>query len=172
MGVLERFGICSGKEKFRETAVYALASAYSHIEKEISDYLRPFNLTPAKFNAMMVIKHIGKAEGLSQIDIGRRLIVTASNMTRLVDNMEREGYIERLTQKGDRRVNLIRISKKGSELLDQIWPGYYKKIASIANQLNRNELIRISELLLKLSSNLDSVTKKAQRTKGEKVVEN
>lgn len=172
MGMLERFGICSGKDNFRETAIYALACAYSRIEKEISDHLRPFNLTPAKFNAMMVIKHIGKDKGLSQIDIGRRLIVTASNMTRLVDNMEREGYIERLTQKNDRRVNLIRISKKGSDLLNQVWPGYYKKIASIANQLNRDELIKISGFLLKLSSSLEGVSKKAQRTKGEKVVEN
>lgn len=172
MEVLERFGIYSGKENFRETAVYALARAYSHIEKEISDYLRPFNLTPAKFNAMMVIKHIGKEKGLSQIDIGRRLIVTASNMTRLVDKMEREGYIERLTQKGDRRVNLIRISKKGAGLLDQIWPGYYNKIAGIANQLNRDELMKISGLLLKLAGSLESVTKKARRNKREKSVEN
>lgn len=162
MGVLERFGICSGKENYRETAVYALASTYSHIEKKISDYLRAFNLTPAKFNAMMVIKHVGKDKGLSQIDIGRRLIVTASNMTRLVDNMEKEGYIERLTQKNDRRVNIIRISKKGSDLLDQLWPGYYKRISSIANQLNRDELINISELLLKLSSGLESVAKNAK----------
>ena len=171
MGVLERFGICSGKDNFRETAIYALASAYSRIEKEISDHLRPHNLTPAKFNAMMVIKHVGKDKGLSQIDIGRRLIVTASNMTRLVDNMEREGYIERLAQKNDRRVNIIRISKKGSDLLDQVWPGYYKRIAATANQLNRDELIRISGLLLKLSSGLEGVTKKAQKTKEEKVVE-
>jgi DNA-binding MarR family transcriptional regulator len=171
MGVFERFGICSGKDNFREKAIYALACAYSRVEKEISDYLRPFNITPAKFNAMMVIKHVGKEEGLSQIDIGRRLIVTASNMTRLVDSMEREGYIERLTQKGDRRVNLIRISKKGSDLLDHVWPGYYKRIAVIANQLNRDELIRVSGLLLKLASGLEGVTKKAQKTKGEKAVE-
>jgi len=163
MGVLERFGICSGKENFRETALYALACAYSHIEKEISDHLRPFNLTPAKFNAMMVIKHIGKEEGLSQIDIGRRLIVTASNMTRLVDRMEKEGYIARLTRKGDRRVNLVRISKKGSDLLDKVWPGYYQKITSMANQLNKDELIKISDLLLKLSSSLEGAPAKGRK---------
>lgn len=149
MGVLERFGICSGKENFRETAVYALACAYSHIEKEISDYLRPFNLTPAKFNAMMVIKHIGKEEGLSQIDIGRRLIVTASNMTRLLDKLEKEGYIERFSREGDRRVNLIKISKKGADILDRVWPGYHRKILDIANSMDKEDLKQISQLLVK-----------------------
>lgn len=149
MGVLERFGICSGKEKFQETAVYALAAAYSYIEKEISDYLRPFDLTPAKFNAMMVIKHAGKEKGFSQIDIGRRLIVTASNMTRLLDKLEKEGFIERFAREGDRRVNLIKISKKGSDILDKVWPGYHNRILDIANSINSGDLKRISGLLVK-----------------------
>lgn len=158
MGLHEHFGINTGKENFQETAVYALACAYSYIEKEISDYLRPFNLTPAKFNAMMVIKHAGKEKGISQIDIGRRLIVTASNMTRLLDKLEKEGYIERFARKGDRRVNLIQISRKGSSLLDKARPGYHRKIVNIANLLNKDELMRISDSLLKWSGRLEDNT--------------
>lgn len=149
MGVLERFCINTGKDNFRETAVYALACAYSHIEKEISDHLRPFNLTPAKFNAMMVIKHAGIEKGLSQIDIGRRLIVTASNMTRLLDKLEKERYIERFSREGDRRVNLIKISKKGSAILDNVWPGYYRKIVEIADLLDKKDLKQVSGYLVK-----------------------
>lgn len=149
MSVLERFCINTGKDNFRETSVYALACAYSHIEKAIAEYLRPFNLTPAKFNAMMVIKHAGKKEGFSQIDIGRRLIVTASNMTRLLDNLEKDGYIERFAREGDRRVNLIKISKKGSDMLDDVWPGYYNKIIEIANLLGKEDLKQVSRYLVK-----------------------
>lgn len=149
MGVLERFCINAGKENFRETSVYALACAYSYLEKEISEYLRPFKLTPAKFNALMVIKHAGKDEGISQIDIGRRLIVTASNMTRLLDNLNKEGYIERLTLKGDRRVNLIKLSKKAELMLVEVWPGYHKKITDIANLLEEKEQKYISVIVSK-----------------------
>lgn len=158
MSVLERFCINTGKDNFRETSVYALACAYSHIEKEISDHLRPFNLTLAKFNAMMVIKHAGREKGLSQIDIGRRLIVTASNMTRLLDKLEKEGYIERFAREGDRRVKLVKISKKGSDILDKVWPGYHKQVANIANLLNKNDLMRITDLLLKWSGKLENNT--------------
>lgn len=166
MSVLERFYINTDKESFREAAVYALACAYSYIEKEISEHLRPFNLTPAKFNAMMVIKHVGREKGLSQIDIGRRLIVTASNMTRLLDKLEKEGYIKRFAREGDRRVKLIKISKKGSDILDKVWPGYHKQMANIANLLNKDELMRITGLLLKWSGKLEDNTARGKIVKG------
>lgn len=154
MSVLERFGIHPGSQSNRETAVYALACAYSLVEKQIFEYLKPYALTPAKFNALMIIKHIGKTQGLSQAQIGKRLIVTASNITRLLDKLQKEGYIERLSLKGDRRINLIKISQKGSSVLDRTWPGYYKKIISISSLLSAQELKGISHLLGKLCDGL------------------
>lgn len=149
METLKNFGIEIKKDNYQEVAVYGLARIYSLIDKEISAYLRPYNLSLAKFNALMVIKHIGKDNGLSQIEIGRRLIVTASNMTRLLDKLAKEGLIERLSQKGDRRVNIIRITKKGTDILDKAWPGYYKKVLSLANLLEKNELKQAANLVVK-----------------------
>jgi len=156
MKPLSRFGIEVGKNNIFEGAIYGLAGAYSLLEKTIASYLRPFKLTPAKFNAMMIIKHQGKDKGISQIEIGRKLIVTASNMTHLIDKLEREGYIERLSLKGDRRVNLIKISKAGSDLLDKVWPGYHKKISAISNLLPKEDLNSLSGILLKWSGELES----------------
>lgn len=148
MQVLERFGIEIGKDKIQEGAIYGLASAYLLIERNISDYLRAFNLTPAKFNALMSLKHKGKSKGLSQIEIGRCLIVTASNMTRILDKLAKEGFIERTLREGDRRVNLIKITPKGSEVLDKAWPGYYSRIREMANLLGK-DLKQAYDLLLK-----------------------
>lgn len=107
-----------------------------------------------KFNATMIIKHVGRDKGISQIDIGRRLIVTASNMTRLLDKLEKEAFIERLSLAGDRRVNLVKISKKGSDLLDQVWPEYYKKIQELAKRLNQDELKKVTYVLDKWCSKI------------------
>ena len=124
-----------------------MACAFSLIEKRISDYLRPFGLSPAKFNAMMIIKHCAGDRGLSQIEIGRRLIVTASNMTRLLDKLEKDGFIERLNRKGDRRVKLIKISRKGSDILNKVWPGYYEKISGIANLLDKRNQKYVADII-------------------------
>jgi DNA-binding MarR family transcriptional regulator len=158
MDYLKELGIDLKKDKFEEAALYAVACVYALAERKISDYLRPYNLTPAKFNAMMVIKHQGKEKGLSQIEIGRRLIVSASNMTRLLDKLDKEGYIKWLEQKGDRRVNLVKISKKGAEILDRLWPGYLKKTVEITSLLEKEELNQASGLLLKWFAKLKNNT--------------
>ncbi len=149
MQPFKRFGIELGKENYPEAAIYGIACIYLLIDKEISDYLRPFSLTPAKFNALMVVKHQGKNKGLSQVEIGKFLIVTASNITRLIDKLQKDKFIERFSRQGDRRVNLVRISRKGSELLDKVWPGYYDKIKELAVLISKEELIGVSGLLLK-----------------------
>jgi DNA-binding MarR family transcriptional regulator len=147
MKSFSRFGIEVCKNNVLEGAIYGVACTYAFLEKIIANHLRPYNLTPAKFNAMMIIKHMGKDKGISQVDIGRRLIVTASNMTRLLDKLEKEALIERLSLAGDRRVNLIKISKKGSDLLDRAWPEYYKKIQELAKLLSQDELRKVTYIL-------------------------
>ncbi|MBP7215973.1 MAG: MarR family transcriptional regulator [Candidatus Omnitrophica bacterium] len=148
MKTLERLGIDIHKSRVEETAVYALASVYLLLEKKIGVYLRRFQLTTAKFNALMVIKHVGRDMGLSQIEIGRRLIVTASNMTRLLDKLARDGLIERVAQAGDRRVKLIKITSQGSKILDAAWPGYCKCIYEQTNRLGRHELQLTAKMLV------------------------
>jgi len=155
MRPLRRYGIEVGKKNIFEGAIYGVAGMYALFERVISNYLRPYNLTSAKFNALMIIKHMGKEEGLRQIEIGRRLIVTASNITHLIDKLEKEGYVERLSLKGDRRVNLIKISKSGSALLDKVWPRYNQKIQEIANYLPQNELKQLTQIFDKWSEKLN-----------------
>jgi DNA-binding MarR family transcriptional regulator len=70
-------------------------------------------------------------------------------MTRLLDKLEKEEYIERFSREGDRRVNLIKISKKGSDILNRVWPGYHTKILDIANSMDKEDLKEISQLLVK-----------------------
>lgn len=149
MDKFSRFGINIDKQKPSRAVVYEIACLYSVIEKKISDYLRPFNLSPSKFNALMIIKHQGGDKGLRQVEIVKRLIATPSNMTRLIDRMSEEGLVERFSQDGDRRVNLVKITKRGATLLNEVWPKYCEITEEIATFLKNNELKDLSGLLLK-----------------------
>lgn len=148
MDNFKAFGIDVGKGKHKEEIVYGVALVWSMIDKAVSVYLNKFNLSVAKFNVLMVIKHAGGSEGISQVDIGNHLIVTASNMTRLLDKMGHEGLITRGAQEGDRRVNIVKVTKQASDLLDKIWPGYLKTIESLAERLNPQDQKALSGLLI------------------------
>jgi len=158
MEALKRLGIPLHRVPAQEAALFSTACLYVLMERMISDYLRPHQLTPAKFNAMMIIKHIGKDQGMSQIEIGKRLIVSASNMTRLLDKLQKDGCIERIGRLNDRRVNLVRITEKGSGLLDAVWPGYYETVSSIANVMNKEELTQLVSMVGKWCDKLERET--------------
>lgn len=149
MEQFKRFGIDFDKDEFVETSIYGVVSVYHLIEKQIENYLKQYNLSSSKFNMMMIIKHHGGEKGISQIDIGKRLIVTASNMTKQLDKLIAEGMVERFALEGDRRVNLIKITKHGSDLLDKVWPGYTVTIKKISSPLSIQERKTLSKSLAK-----------------------
>ena len=144
---LRDFGIDVGKGNYHEEAIYSLALIYNIINNEVSACLKDFDLTPAKFNVLMAVKHQGGVQGISQVEISKRLIVTASNMTRLLDKLEKEKLVDRFAQEGDRRVNIIKITEKGSKLLDAAWPGYVARLKAIINKLNLGDQKAICQLL-------------------------
>lgn len=147
MSSLKAFGVEEDKGNYHEEAIYRLALVYNVFINEIFSYLNNYNLTPGKFNILMVIKHHGKKEGISQVEISKRLIVTASNMTKLIDKLEKENLVTRSALEGDRRVNIMKITAKGSKLLDQVWPGYNTKLKELVSGLNQSQQRGVSELL-------------------------
>ena len=136
MDDLQAFGIEVGKGKYYEEAFYGLALVYTVLFDKMSKYLDAYGLTPAKMNVLMVIKHQGGEAGLSQREIGKRLMVTASNMTRLLSKLDRERLIERTGQSGDKRIKIVRVSNRGSQILDNAWPGYIKTMKAQMDKIS------------------------------------
>lgn len=147
MDYYEPFGIQFRQGKHEEEIFYNIVLIYSHIWDRIAKYLRPYHLTPSQFNALMIIKHQGQEAGLSQSQISKKLIVTESNITRLLEKLEKAGFIAHYAHESDRRVKLIKITQKGSTLLDKIWPGYEKTMAKFSKGLDRQTRRLLAELL-------------------------
>jgi len=154
MSIFSELGVRGGKERVKEETLYNLVSCYGLIENRLERFLSSYGLSPVKMNALMMIKHVGGMPGLSQAEIGKRMIVTAGNITRLIDRLEREGLAERVLQPKDRRVRRIRITQKGSDLLDKVWPVYIKEVDRILSVLPAREAVTVNELLGKVRKGL------------------
>lgn len=136
---LNKYGVNQEKGRGYENIIYMLALVYSHYEKVISEYLADYKMTVGKFNILMVVRFIGKEEGISQVAIGERLIVSAGNITTLVEKLVKEGLVSRVQNPDNRRENIIRITKKGESLTEKIWPGYNDRIEKMTNLLPKKE---------------------------------
>ena len=74
-----------------------------------------FGLTNSQSNVLRTLYCLGS---LSSVDLSRHLYVTASNMTGLVDRLEKKELVARERKTGDRRVMLIALTPEGRELAE------------------------------------------------------
>ncbi len=134
----------------------AMLHIYSLLQMEMDKYFGPYDLTPVKFNTLLLIKYLGGKEGLSQNEISHHMIVTPSNITRLIDRLIADGYAERTVSIHDRRVKMIKITKPGSQIVDKVLRGYGDMIQQSVYLLERSEVEQLSALLLKWFHRLDA----------------
>ena len=139
MSIFKQLGVREGEDRINEEVVYNIARAYSIIDNHMTRFLSTYNMSPGKFNILLVVKHVGKKSGMPQQEISKALLVTTSNMTHMIDRLEKEALVERLSQAGDRRVRLIRITKKGSDLLDAAWPHYKEMVDTAISAIYSNK---------------------------------
>ncbi len=149
MADLEKFGITLGQGKHHEEALYSVALIYNICNNRLNNFLKKYNLNTGKLNILVAVRHQGKEQGLSQVDISKHLIVTPSNMTKLIDKLEKEGLVMRLALEGDRRVNIIKVTKKCEHLLDGMWDEYTQELKRPMDKLGEKDREVIAAKLVK-----------------------
>ena len=66
-----------------------------------------------------ILVHLWKENGLSQQELCNRTYRDKPSVTRLLDNMEKQGLVVRKTSKTDRRINLVQVTPTAMALKDQ-----------------------------------------------------
>jgi DNA-binding MarR family transcriptional regulator len=82
-----------------------------------------WDLSPSQFNVLNLLS--SQPDGYSQIELGRLLLTHRSNVTGLVDRLERRGLIRRRDAASDRRAYRVGLTADGRRLLGQVLPEYY-----------------------------------------------
>jgi len=91
---------------------------------------------------------------MSSAELSRLMYVTASNMTGIIDRLEKKDLIERMRKEGDRRVTLIMLTDTGKELGEGIPDPIEKKFI---NQLADLELEHVQLLAMALNQILNLI---------------
>ena len=157
MSIFAQLGITDRKGRTGEEALYNLAACYGMASRRIDQTLKPFGLSAVTMNALLIIKHIGGAKGLQQSEIARRMIVSDGNITRLLDRLEKQGWVERRANVGDRRAKCVFVTPSASKLLKEAWPVYLRCVDSIVSLLSpprvKAAILVLDDLRKKLSVN-------------------
>lgn len=141
---------------FRATeAIINLVRADGLVTGSIATYLRRYDLTPATFNVLMILRHAENGS-LCPHEIGDRLLVTRGTVTGLVDSLERRGLITRHPHPEDRRMVTVSITKRALDLMTELLPGHFANEREMLAGLTDREKDTLVRLLGKVQNALSS----------------
>lgn len=124
-----------------------LARAFSSFNKRSIESIRKFGLTQPQFAVIEIIGHLGP---LKVGEICNKMLVSGGNMTLVLDNIAKLGYIERVHSLEDRRAILIQLTQKGKNLFDEVFNSHAEHVTKLMSVLTVEEQKTLGELLKKL----------------------
>jgi DNA-binding MarR family transcriptional regulator len=103
-----------------EQEVYlSILRTASELSHAVDQVFRPFDITPSQYNVLRILQGAG-TDGLCRNEISERMVTATPDMTRLLDRMEKAGWVTRERAKEDRRQVSTHITKSGMELLGRL----------------------------------------------------
>src|SRR4029453_3471130 len=119
------------------------------IERRVRSGLREeFGTTLPRFDLMAQLeRHPG---GLKMNELSRMLMVTGGNVTAIVDQLEKEGLVERLDEPADRRAFRIRLTRSGEKSFAEMARAHEQWVVELLGGLSRKEHEELLKLLAKL----------------------
>ena len=133
---LKKYGIIEENKSFFEESLYCTALIYNICNNRLTEFLKSYSLTPSKLNILVAVRFHGGQKGISQVDLSNHLIVTPSNMTKMLDKLENDGFVTREPLSGDRRVNIVKVTSKAERFLDALWTGYLQVMETFIDGLS------------------------------------
>ena len=126
-----------------------LARVFQKVERASSDHLRTWGLSLAQFD---VLAQVGAAEGASQQQLARSLLVTKGNVAQLLNRMEADGLIER-RQVG--RCNHLYLTDRGRDTYARVVPAQQEMITRLFSRLPDCDCRALRDTLRTLDHALD-----------------
>jgi DNA-binding MarR family transcriptional regulator len=109
-----------------------------------------FGLTINDYEALLRLSH---AEGgrMRRVDLAEELVLTPSGVTRLLDGLERAGYVEKATCESDARVTYAALTEAGRERFAEAARAHVAAIRDLfGSRFTEDELVTLAALLARL----------------------
>ncbi|MBX3009218.1 MAG: MarR family transcriptional regulator [Melioribacteraceae bacterium] len=125
-----------------------LSKAYDKVKRLQSKQMFQEKLTTPQFGVLEILLKNGP---IPLKKISDEMMVTGANITCVVDNLEKEGFVRRIHSKEDRRVILADLTDEGRAKINSIMPSYADNMATALSVLNDGEMKELKRILEKFS---------------------
>lgn len=142
----------SESDKTTLNAFIKLMRSVEAVNNRLNRHLAEADLTVSQFGTLEALYHLGP---LNQRAIGEKLLKSGGNITMVIDNLEKCGYVERKDDPNDRRAVLIHLTKEGKAFIKEFFPRHLEKIKEEFSVLSEMEKNKLAEICKKLGKKED-----------------
>lgn len=137
-GTIEEINALNGFIKLQRAAESVSARVHSVL---------PSDLTITQFGVLEAIFHIGP---LCQSELAEKLLKSGGNLTLVVDNLEKAGYVQRERDPADRRFVVVKLTPKGQAFISALFPKVVANVTREMSALSSTELSDLGRLCKKI----------------------
>lgn len=124
-----------------------LQRAADSVAGQTHRHLAQANLSISQFGVLECLYHLGP---LCQRDIGRKILKSSGNISTVIDNLEKRGFVARQRSKKDRRYISVGLTESGKHLIADVFPRHVEEIVAQLGTLAPREQLQLSRLCKKL----------------------
>lgn len=121
--------------------------------------LKPLGLSQAKWRALLQISKSGGE--LTQTELASLVGVETPSLARLLDRLERDGWIKRHGSPNDRRAKIIKLAKKSNGVMKIIEKAAREARDELFSNITRVEMERLVFILEKMKAKAEKMQRNA-----------
>jgi len=126
----------------------AMNSMHANLARHVAE---DGDITMSQFGVLEALLHLGP---LSQGDICHKLLLSGSNITTVIDNLEKRGFVTRTRRPGDRRVVEVDLTDSGRKLIGRLFPAHARRITNLLSALTAKEQDQLGALCRTLGKSI------------------
>ena len=110
-------------------------------------------LTPSQFAVLEALYHLGP---MTQGKVSNKVLKSVSNITTVIDHLERDGLVRRERDEKDRRVIHVHLTEAGRSKMEAMLPGHVAGLVEEFSVLTAKEQKTLGALCKKLGMGVES----------------
>ncbi|MBM3645222.1 MAG: MarR family transcriptional regulator [Alphaproteobacteria bacterium] len=116
--------------------------------------VRQSGLTRAQW---LVLTRLHRRPGASQTELAEMLEIDRASAGRMIDRMQRKGWIERRPDRADRRINRLHLTREARKVHTRLWAIAEATVDDALSSLDARERAQFTRLTARVKGRLQSL---------------
>lgn len=147
----------SARHEINNRLFFRLFQVANTLHTKGTQAIEQHGVTTQQWSVLGALSRPQAEQGMSIGDLSKFLLVSRQNLSGILARLERDGYIERVTDADDRRSRKVRLSKQGDQLWAKLQEPIHEFYDKALKDLSFDDRLAFIHYFKKLQANMSQL---------------